>query len=333
MHGNRREFLLLLTATARASARLSLSDQWRKIAAATDGTVGAAALHLSSGRAAFLNAGQRFPLASVCKVPIAMRALELADKGLLHRKQNIEILPQDVWPSWPGDLGHRWPKEDKLPLDELIRLMIVESDNTAVQTLFRIVGERPGMQSSLEEWKIDGLRVDRYEGQCSLSAHGVVNPPPVTQWTPGLISKLNGQVPVPQQYTALRQFLLDPRDTATPSATVQLLAKLSTGLLLSTSSSTYLIEVMSQTTTGQQRLKGLLPHGTAVAHKTGTSATIRDLNGATNDVGLILPGTPHEIAIAVYLKGSTRSEATRDRITAEIARAAYDQWVIQPSHS
>lgn len=204
--------------------------------------------------------------------------------------------------------------------------MIVESDNTAVQTLFRIVGERPGMQSSLDVWKIEGLRVDNYEGQCSLAAHGVLHPPPVADWTPGLINKLSGQVPVSQQYAALRRFLLDARDTATPSSTVQLLAKLSKGLLLSKSSSTYLIEVMSQTTTGQRRLKGLLPAGTTVAHKTGTSATIRNLNAATNDVGLLLPRTPHEVAIAVYLKGSTRSEAARDRIIAEIARAAYDQW-------
>ncbi len=328
MHGNRREFLFFLTATASASARPSLSDQWRKIAAATDGTVGAAALHLSSGRAASLNAEQRFPLASVCKVPIAMRALELVDKGLLQRSQPIEILPRDVWPSWPGDLGHRWPKEDNLPLDDLIRLMIVESDNTAVQTLFRIVCEGPGMQTSLHQWKIDGLRVDRYEGQCSLAAHGVLNPPPVERWTPGLISQLDGEIPISQQYTALQQFLRDPRDTATPQATVQLLANLSKGLLLSKASSTYLTEVMSQTTTGKQRLKGLLPPGTTVAHKTGTSATIRNLNGATNDVGLILPGTPEEIAIAVYLKGSTRTETARDRIIAEIARAAYDQWVV-----
>lgn len=257
-----------------------------------------------------------------------MRALELVDKGSLHQSQKIEILSRDVWPSWPGDLGHRWPKENQLPLNELIRLMIVESDNTAVQTLFRIVGEAHGMQSSLRQWKIEGVRVDRYEGQCSLAAHGVLNPPPVAQWTPGLIGKLNAQVPLDRQYNALRRFLADPRDTATPHATVQLLTRLSKALLLSRNGSSYLIEVMEQTTTGKQRLKGLLPPGTPVAHKTGTGATIRNLNEATNDVGVILPGTPHEIAIAVYLKGSTRSEAARDRIIAEIARAAYDRWVV-----
>lgn len=327
MHGNRREFLLLLAAAARASARPCSSDRWQKIAARTDGTVGAAALHLSSGRAAFLNSEQRFPLASVCKIPIAMRALQLVDKSLLHGNQSIEILPRDVWPSWPGDLGHRWPKENKLPLNDLIRLMIVESDNTAVQSLFRIVGERPGMQSSLNDWKIDGLRVDRYEGQCSLAAHGIPHPPPVADWTPGLIGKLNAQIPLDRQYAALRLFLLDPRDTATPNAAVQLLTKLSQGLLLSESSSTYLMAVMSQTATGKQRLKGLLPAGTPVAHKTGTTDTIRNLNAATNDVGIILPGTPHAVAIAVFIKGSTREDEVRDRIIAEIAKAAYDQWV------
>jgi hypothetical protein len=33
------------------------------------------------------------------------------------------------------------------------------------------------------------------------------------------------------------------------------------------------------------------------------------------------------IAIAVFLKGSTRSETDRERVIAELARAAYDLWI------
>ncbi|MGI9074820.1 MAG: serine hydrolase [Bryobacteraceae bacterium] len=62
----------------------------------------------------------------------------------------------------------------------------------------------------------------------------------------------------------------------------------------------------------RQETKGALPPNTPVAHKTGTTDTIKGLNGATNDVGVILPRTVDQIAIAVYIKGSTRDEEIRD---------------------
>ena len=73
------------------------------------------------------------------------------------------------------------------------------------------------------------------------------------------------------------------------------------------------------------RLRGLLPPGTVVAHKTGTTATYLGLNGGTNDVGVItLPRDRGRLAIAVYVKGSTRDDTARDRIIARIAKAAFD---------
>jgi beta-lactamase class A len=83
---------------------------------------------------------------------------------------------------------------------------------------------------------------------------------------------------------------------------------------------------MGATRTGKGRLKGALPPNTPVAHKTGTTDTIKGLNGATNDVGIILPRMGNEIAIAVYIKRSTRDEAIRDSVIAHIAKAAYDRW-------
>jgi hypothetical protein len=52
----RREFLGFLGATFAASAQGPLIDEFQKIASATDGVVGAAAMHLKSGQHAALNA-------------------------------------------------------------------------------------------------------------------------------------------------------------------------------------------------------------------------------------------------------------------------------------
>lgn len=58
-----------------------LRQESLRIADTTDGMVGVAALHLSTGAFVSLNGGQSFPLASVCKVPIAMNMLALIDEG------------------------------------------------------------------------------------------------------------------------------------------------------------------------------------------------------------------------------------------------------------
>jgi beta-lactamase class A len=105
---------------------------------------------------------------------------------------------------------------------------------------------------------------------------------------------------------------------------VQLLARLFRGELLSKAGTARMIEMLKSTTTGPQRLKGLLPPGTVVAHKTGTTGVIKKLAAGTNDCGVIYLPDRTQLAISVYVKGSTRDESTRERVIARIARAAYD---------
>jgi beta-lactamase class A len=314
----RRSCLALLAAACRA-AQDPLLDRWRRIAKQTDGTVGAAALHLPSGRHVSLNGGDYFPLASVCKLPIAIQILAMVDEGKLRLRDEIEIPVYDVVPG-VSPIADRWPGQQRFPLDEMLELMIAKSDNTAVQTLFRMAGGADGMAARFRQWQIDGMRVDRTERQCALEAAGVRQIPPVEQWTPEMAGQLTLQVPPLARVAAMRRFLVDPRDTATPDATIALLRKAFRGELLSPPLTARLMAIMQATTTGEARLKGLLPAGTVVAHKTGTTATAGNLTGSTNDVGVIA-GT---LAIAVYVKGSTRPQPIREIIIAQIAKAAFD---------
>ncbi len=303
--------------------------EWREIASASDGTVGAAALHLESGQRVELNGQRAYPLASVCKLPIAMHMLRMVDDGKLSLDQGIEVLRQDVWPSWEGDLAEHWPQQHHWKLDDLIQLAVAHSDNTAVHTLFRIGGAAGGMAARLKRWNVTGIRVDRYEGECYLASHGMDDPPPVEQWRPGLLEELVHRVPLAQQEAGMQKFLADPRDTGTPMATVELLARAFRGELLSPSSTQRLKQVLEATSTGKERLKGLLPSHTVVAHKTGTTSTVDGLNGATNDVGVILlPGNAGQLAVAVYISASRQDQGTREHVIARMARAAYDHWSI-----
>jgi beta-lactamase class A len=92
--------------------------------------------------------------------------------------------------------------------------------------------------------------------------------------------------------------------------------------LLSKQNSAYLLDIMYRCETGKNRIKGLLPPGTAVAHKTGTYA------GTTNDVGIIdLPDGTH-VAIAAYVKKSAKIEGPDlERTIAQASRAVYDYFL------
>jgi len=293
MQFTRRQYLYLSGVGLSAN---TLSDQWRQIAAETDGTVGAAAMHLGSGQHVSLHGGERFPLASVCKLPIAMHILAMVDEGKLARGAEIEVVKRDVTLNF-SEVGRRWPKQRRFPLDELLLSMVATSDNTAVETLYRIGGGAAAITARLSGWQLDGVRIDRSERQCNLDAA-----------------------------RSMRRFIADPRDTATADGTVQLLQRLYRGELLSPSSTARIIEILQATTTGPARIKGLLPAGVVVAHKTGTTGTAGGLNGSTNDVGLIALPKAGQLALAVYVKGSTGDLPARETIIARIAKAAFEAW-------
>ena len=56
---------------------------------------------------------------------------------------------------------------------------------------------------------------------------------------------------------------------------------------LSRESQALLLKLMTEAITGTKRLKGELPAGTVVAHKTGTGGTRNGITSATNDIGII----------------------------------------------
>jgi len=99
---------------------------------------------------------------------------------------------------------------------------------------------------------------------------------------------------------------------------LQLLLAIDSGKALSKKSREFLLAVMSRTSTGGRRLRGLLPKGTPVADKTGT------IGGVANDVGYITLPDGRRFAIAVYTKSSTTPEVDREKAIAEVTRSLYD---------
>lgn len=327
MHLNRRELLLAVAATvSEGSPRKDLLSRWQATARLADGTVGIATLHLDQpGHITAFNGNERFPLASVCKVPIAMHILALVDEGKLSLDQDIEVLPRDVM-AGVSDIARQWPRQQTFRIGELIQLMVARSDNTAEEALFRIGGGGLAITEHLRQWNIRGVRVDRSERHRTLDVNGVKHYPPPEQWTDAGFAQLINAIPPDVRYASIRKSLKDPRDTGTPNATVTMFARLFRGEALSRISTAFLIDVLKSTITFPTRLKGALPFGTVVAHKTGADATVNSFSAATNDSGVIFLPNGGRLAISVYVKASTRSDAERDDVIAQSALAAFDAY-------
>jgi len=134
-----------------------------------------------------------------------------------------------------------------------------------------------------------------------------------------------GIEPITIRYTELDLQTGKVDNTATPAAIVALLAKIARRQVgLSGPSAALLEDVLLRATTGPQRIKGGLPPGTPVAHKTGMSATRDGKTDATNDVGLMTLPNGHRVAVAVFVHASTADIETREKTIARFARAAYD---------
>jgi beta-lactamase class A len=93
---------------------------------------------------------------------------------------------------------------------------------------------------------------------------------------------------------------------------------------LSRESQALLLKLMTEAIPGAKRLKGELPAGTVVAHKTGTGGTRNGITSATNDIGIITLPDGRHLAVAAFVSDSSAAEATRESVIARVAKAAWD---------
>jgi len=287
-------FIFCCTFTfAQTSSKENLRGQIEKIAREAKGRVGVSLTVLETNEVVAFNPKQQFPMQSVYKFPIGMAVLQKVDQGVLKLDQLIRVEKSDLVPA-----GLRSPIRDKNPqgvsmsLRELLRYSVSESDGTACDVLLRVVGGAQVVTQYLR----------------SLDVNGVI-------------------VATTEKEMATNEFV-QYRNWAKPQSMIALLRAFQEGRGLSPSSRELLLQWMIESPTGLRRLKGLLPAGTIVAHKTGTSGTRRGLTRATNDVGLItLPDGKH-LAIAVFVSDSMADETVREAVIAKIAKAAWDFWSI-----
>lgn len=297
----------------------SIGDQLRRITRRVGGEIGVAAIHLESGARISYNGDRRFPMASVSKVPMAVEFLRRVDEGEIDLYEDLVIPVTDFraghspLASWSGG------KPEQATVDSLFRLMIEVSDNTATDVVLRMAGGPGEVTRRLRELGVDEVDVDRSEARTFADLSGIPDSVPESQLYRYRYFRTRDALPAEHRQQARLQFGDDPRDTATPDGMAELLALIHAGEGLSPESREYLLNSMLASRSGPRRIKGLLPRGTPVAHKTGTIAA------AINDVGIItLPDGAGHVAIAVFVYTFNRTEWRRERTIAEVSRLVYD---------
>lgn len=282
--------LILVLLVSSAFAQAPLQQRIQTIAAESDGKVSVACALPGSTLNCDVNPHAHPPMQSVFKLPMALTALHMVEQGKLSLDQSIRFLASDrILPQTWSPLQDKYPQaEVDVPLRELLRLAVVESDNAAADMVLRTIGG-PSV-------------VDDY-----IRAIGV-----------------NGFHLQDDEHALHRDVTIQYRNWFEPAGAVQLLRRISDNSPLKPEHTALLLGWMKDCTTGARRIKGQLLAGTVVMHRTGGAAN-NGMAYATNDIGLITLPDGRRLAIAVFITDSRSSDVVRDSIIARIARAAYDE--------
>lgn len=285
---------------------------------AAQGKVGIGVLDLNSGQSWFLNGKQRFPMQSVYKLPSAIAVLKQVDEGKISLKQLVTIMRRDLAPGASPIIKELKGDRVQIPLRNVLEGSVGISDNTAADALVRLLGGTKQVNAILGKLQIRNIRVDRLEQQMQPESVGLKNFQPELADEEKYKEAVE-KIPDSVKKAALQKYLTDPRDTATPEGMVNLLARLQSNQLLSENSTALLLKIMTDSPTGQKRLKAGLPENWSIAHKTGTGADVLGIGTATNDVGIASSPDGKRVAIAVFIAGSKAPLEEREKVMSNIA--------------
>lgn len=293
-----RRLLLLLCALALLPADLgagqdSLHAKLEGIIARAGGRVGVAVLGPGPADSLFVNGDTCFPMQSVYKFPLGLAVLQRVDRGELSLTQPIHLRAEDLLPDTWSPLRERHPSRNvTLPLADVLAATVSESDNNGCDVLFRLLGGPAAVQKSIRDLGIQHIAIRSTEAEMHADD------------------------------------MLQFQNCSTPRAMAHLLAAFAHGSILSEPATAWLRDQMVRSPTGPRRLKGGLPAGTIVAHKTGSSGEDeRGIAAATNDAGIVVLPDGREVVVVVFITGSPDDERARDAVIAGVARTVWETHV------
>jgi beta-lactamase class A len=302
-----------------------LEKQIEQVTEKAEGEVGIAVKHIESGEELFINADTPFPLASVFKLPVLVEIMAQVKEGKFSLEDEVSIDKKDQHLG-SGLLSDLVAPGIKLSVRNLMQLMMMISDNSAADILLEKVGA-DNVNQRLRAYGIQGLTVNRTCQELIMDFVGLDYQKYKGMSLDQFSTELQGSRDrSPEAFRqAVINFSRDPRDQSTPRALCLLLEKIFKKEILDPASCDLIISIMLDCQTGESRIKGELPPGTRIAHKTGTIA------GTVNDTGIIfLPDDQGHIILTVLTKNFMGKTSDVESTIAKIARFVYDFFYFAP---
>lgn len=284
--------LLLSFQTITFAQQAKLKSEIESISKQAQGIVGVGVMDLKTKETLLINQDHKLPMQSTFKFPLAIAVLDLVDKGKYKINEKIHVKKAQLDQETHSPMRDKRPNQDfDITIGELLSYSVSESDNNACDILFELAGGTKKVNDYIHSLGVKDIAIVATEKEM----------------------KAGWEV----QYT----------NYARPSAYLQLLQVAYERKKLSKASHDFLWKTLTEGPTGLKRIKGQLPKGTVVAHKTGTSGTNdKGIAAATNDAGIMKLPSGKDIAVVVFVSDAAADLNTRELVIARIAKAVWDYY-------
>ncbi|SEG29778.1 beta-lactamase class A/beta-lactamase class A VEB [Sphingobacterium lactis] len=275
-----------------------LTAKIEQIIKAYDAKVGVAVHNQEFTEHHFVNKDHKYPMQSVFKFHLGIAVLNQVDSGKLRLDQDVVITKADVSNELYSPIREKFPNGTTMPLSQVLHHTIAQSDNVGCNVLFRMLGGPDQVQAYFEKQGYTGIAIRNDESEIQ------------GDWE----VQFKNWIDIETSNKILYDYYTNDKQQ------------------LSESSYQFLWDTMRGTSTGRDRIKGLLPAGTVVAHKTGYSGQNKKTKeiAAVNDIGVVTLPNDKVFYITVLVTDAKEPEPNCAKIIAEVAKAAYDHYANQP---
>jgi beta-lactamase class A len=300
-----------------------LADRVDQLGKGFNGRVGITVRSIGEGWSTSWNGNELNPQQSVSKLWVAITALDAVDKGRVSLDGRVTMTRGDLTLFHQPIAAKILGGGTTITLGELMFQALTKSDNTCNDKLMRSVGGPEAVRSMLRTKGLDSIRF--YDGERSLQSRiaGLT-------WSPSYsignaFYEARDALPLAVRKAAFNRYVEDPFDGASSNGITYALAKLKRGELLSPASTTRLLRIMSQTSTGPNRLKGGLRAGWSLSHKTGTGQILGAAQAGYNDIGILTAPDGRSYSVAVMIKKTSVPLPVRMTLMNNVVRATIAQ--------
>ena len=300
-----------------------LASQVDKLGSQFNGRVGIAVRSVDEGWSTSWNGNELTPQQSVSKLWVAITALDAVDKGRVRLDDRVTLTRSDLTLFHQPIATQVLGGGTTITLGELMYQALTKSDNTCNDKLMRSVGGPEAVRAMIRNKGLGAIRF--YEGERSLQSRiaGLT-------WSPSYsignaFYQARNALPMSVRKAAFNRYLEDPYDGASANAIVDALARLKRNELLSPASTARILRIMSQTSTGKNRLRGGLKPGWTLSHKTGTGQVLGATQAGYNDIGILTAPDGRSYSVAVMIKKTSVPLPVRMALMNEVVRSVIVQ--------